>query len=120
MATSRKDKQKAAADSSALDELLQAERAVALSLAEAERDAERLVRDAHDAAAAADADAERELAETLRLLDEQATEQRRRDARSIQDEADRHTRMFAHADDARIAAIAERLALFVAPAAESP
>jgi vacuolar-type H+-ATPase subunit H len=119
VARSRHDEQRVAVDPSALDELLEAERAVASSLAEAEREAERLTSDAFAAAAAADADAERELAETLRLLDEQAAEQRERDARAIRQAADRRTRSFAGADDARVAAIAERLALFVAPAAES-
>ncbi len=120
MASSRRHGRTAAPDSSVLDALLEAERVVAQSLAEAEREAERLVHDAQAAAAVADADAERELAETLRLLDQRAAEQREKDARSIREEADRRTRLFADADDARIAAIAERLALFVAPTAELP
>ena len=119
-ATPRKHRPKPPGDPSALDALLEAERAVARSLADAEREAERMVRDAHAAADAADADAERELAETLRLLDQQAADQRERDARSVREAADRRTRLFADAGDARVAAIAERLALFVAPRAGSP
>ncbi|MDE3129323.1 MAG: hypothetical protein KGL38_15035, partial [Gemmatimonadota bacterium] len=58
----RKSKRTAAGDQSALDALLDAERAVAASLQDAEREAERLVREAHAAAKAADDEAERELA----------------------------------------------------------
>ena len=118
MLTTRKRHTPAGTESSALDALLDAERAVTASLQQAERDAERLVHDARAAARAADEKAERELQETLRLLDLQAAEQREADARAIRDEAERRRMLFADADDARIAEIAERLAAMVAPAAE--
>lgn len=116
----RKPKPNAAAEPSALDALLEAERAVGMSLQEAEREAERLVREAHAAAQAADERAERELADTLSLLDAQAAVQRAQDAQAIETEAERRALLFADADPARIAAIAERLALLVAPVANAP
>ncbi|MDE3150936.1 MAG: hypothetical protein KGL93_01680 [Gemmatimonadota bacterium] len=120
MFTTRRKTHAAAADPSALDALLEAERAVTATLQEAEREAERLVREAHAAARASDERAERELQEMLRLLDLQAAEQRTADARRVNDEAERRRRLYADADDARIAEIAERLAAIVAPAAAAP
>ena len=120
MRTSGKSKPKEHPDQSALEALLEAERLVALSLEQADREAERLVHEARAAADATDAAAEHELAETLRLLDLKSARQRDEDVRAIQDEADRRTRLFADADAVRIAAIAERLARVVAPAASSP
>lgn len=120
MRTSGKSKAQGNPDPSALEALLEAERLVALSLEQAEREAERLVHEARAAAEASDEAAERELAETLRMLDEQSARQRDEDVRAIQNEADRRTRLFADADAVRIAAIAERLARVVAPAASSP
>ncbi|MHB2034168.1 MAG: hypothetical protein ACYCVE_12485, partial [Gemmatimonadaceae bacterium] len=76
-------------DPSALDALLEAERAVGLELQQADRDAERLLNEARAAAAAADAQAERELLHILQLLDEQAATQRATDADAVRAEADR-------------------------------
>ncbi len=118
MIATRKRHTPAGTEASALDALLDAERAVTASLQQVERDAERLVHEARAAAHAADEMAERELQDTLRLLDLQATEQREADARAIRDEAERRRVLYADADDARIAEIAERLAAMVAPVAE--
>jgi vacuolar-type H+-ATPase subunit H len=115
-----KSKPKAAAEPSALDALLDAERAVAVTIQGAEREAERLVDEARAAARAADEQAERELAETLNLLDERAVAQCAQDALVIETEASRRAQLFAEADAVHIAAIAERLALFVAPVANAP
>ena len=116
--TSRKKNPAGAAAPSALDALLDAEQAVTAGLQQAELDAQRLVHEARAAAHAADEQAERELQETLRLLDLQAAEQRDADARAVRDEAERHRVLYAEADDTRIAQIAERLAAAVAPFAE--
>ncbi len=120
MFTARKKHTSADVEPSALDALLDAERTFAKSLQEAEREAQRLVEEAHAAAKAAEERAEHELEETLRLLDLQAAEQREEDARAVREAADRHRRLFAEADDERIAEIAERLAEIVAPAAPVP
>lgn len=118
MFTSRKKHPVDGAAPSALDALLDAERTVTTSLQQAERDAQRLVHEARAAAHAADEQAERELQETLRLLDLQAAEQREADAQAIRDEAERRRVLYAEADDALIAQIADRLAATVAPVAE--
>jgi vacuolar-type H+-ATPase subunit H len=107
------------AEASALDALLEAERTVAARLQDAERDAERLVREARAAVRAADEEAETKLQDTLRSLDVRAVEQREADARGIREEAERRRRLYADASDARIAEIAERLLTLVAPVAES-
>lgn len=117
MFAARKRDQAATGDPSALDALLDAEHAVALSLQEAEQRAEHVVRDARAAAQEADAAGERELREALALLDTQAARQRDDDARAIRDEAERRRQLYADADDARVAAIADRIAQRIAPAA---
>jgi len=118
MFTSTKKHAPAGADPSALDALLEAERAVTVGLQEAERAAERMVREAHAAARTAQDTAERELQETLQLLDFQAAEQRESDARVVRAEAERRCLLYADADDARIAEIAERMVTMVAPTGE--
>ena len=118
MLRTRKKTPTAGSDPSALDVLLEAERAVTASLQQAERDVDRLVHQARAAAHPADEEAERELQETLRLLDLQAAEQGETDARAVRDEAERRRVLYAEADDTRIAEIAERLAAMVAPAAD--
>ena len=105
----------AAADPSALDALLEAERAVSAGLQEAEREAAQLVREARDAARAADERAARELEETLRRLDLRGAQQRDADEREIRGDAERRRELYAGADDSRIAGIAARLAAAVAP-----
>ncbi len=118
MFRTRKKTPPAGGDPSALDALLEAERTVGASLQQAECDVERLVHDARAAAHAADAQAEVELQETLRLLDLQAAEQGEADARAVRNKAERRRVLYAEADDSRIAEIAERLAAMVAPAAD--
>jgi vacuolar-type H+-ATPase subunit H len=110
-------KRAAAGDPSALDALLAAERAVSVRLQAAEREAEQLLREAREAARATDERAERELDELLRVREAQAAEQRQADARDIRAEAERRRRLYADADDHRVAEIAERLAAMVAPVA---
>jgi hypothetical protein len=116
----KKSKHGAAPDQSALDALLEAERTIAAGLHDAEREADRLVQEARAAVEAADEQAERELAEQLELLDVQAAAQRAQDTRTVEAEAARRAHLFADANADRISAIAERLALLVAPVANGP